>query len=240
MDETFNFLAIPISILSGLLAWFLAVRLQNLFVRRRAGQEITWSTQCGKTIEPVPTKLPWLYPAVAVMLMAPVCFFLGPGIQVFYVFLMLTLFLAVSVVDIKYRLIPNLFVLGIIAVRLVWLFVPFLHGVIPEIRLNLINAALGMLLCFGVFFGGTILTGGKVGMGDVKLSMAIGFMLGWKSTLIAIALSGLLMLPLVFIQPGLNLKARFKQMIPFGLPFSLAAMLVLVSGFTPLAPYLSF
>ena len=240
MDETFNFLEIPISILSGLLAWFLAVQLQNLFVRRRAEQEITWSAQCGKTIEPVPTKLPWLYPAVAVLLMAPVCFFPGPGIQMFYVFFMLTLFLALSVVDIKYRLIPNLFVIGIVALRIAWMFVPFLHGVTPEIRLNLINAVLGMLLCFAVFFGGTLLTGGKVGMGDVKLSMAIGFMLGWKSALIAIALSGLLMLPFVFSQPGLNLKTRFKQMIPFGPPFSLAAMLVLVSGFTPLAPYLGF
>ena len=111
---------------------------------------------------------------------------------------------------------------------------------VPEIWFNLRDYTLGMLLCFAVFFGGTVITGGKVGMGDVKLSMAIGLMLGWKRVLIAIALSGLLMIPFVFTQPGLNMKERFRQMVPFGPPFSLAAMIVLVAGFTPLARFLQF
>ena len=117
---------------------------------------------------------------------------------------------------------------------------PYLHGVEPEIWLNLREYALGMLLCFAVFFGGTMITGGKVGMGDVKLSMAIGFMLGWRKALIAIAISGLLMIPFVFTRPGMNIKERFKLMVPFGPPFSLAAMLVLAAGFTPLARFLQF
>lgn len=238
MEFAINYLSIPISILSGLLAWLLAMQLQNLLVRHRLGQEITWSNQCGQKIEPLPTKSPWLYVIAAILLMAPVCFFFGFGIQMTYVFLMLTMFLAVSLVDIKYRLIPNLFVAGIFAIHILWLFVPFLYGVLPDIWMNLLNAAIGMLLCFAVFFGGTVLTGGKVGMGDVKLSMAIGFMLGWKSALIAIALSGLLMIPLVFTQPGMSVRMCFKQMVPFGPPFSLAAMLVLIAGFTPLAPHL--
>ncbi len=238
MEFTINYLSIPMSILSGLLAWLLAIQLQNLLVRHRFGQKITWSNQCGQIIEPVPTKVPWLYFVPAILLMAPVCFFFGFGIQMTYVFLMLTMFLAVSLVDIKYRLIPNLFVAGIFAIQILWLFVPFLYGVVPDIWLNLMNAALGMLLCFAVFFGGAVLTGGKVGMGDVKLSMAIGFMLGWKSVLIAIALSGLLMIPLVFTQPGMNIRMRFKQMVPFGPSFSLAAMLILIAGFTPFAPFL--
>ena len=240
MPDQFNFLVIPLSIFSGLLAWSLAIQLQNVFVKKRQGQEITWTAQCGKTIEPVPTKYPWIYVTIAILLMTPVCLFMGAGIQMIYVFLMLTLFMAVSIVDIKYRLIPNWFVLGIISVQLAWLFSPYLHGVVPEVWLNLETSAIGMLLCFAVFFGGTLLTGGKVGMGDVKLSMAIGFMLGWKRVLIAIALSGLLMIPLVFTQPGLNLKARLKQMVPFGPPFSLAAMLVLAAGFTPLSVYIPF
>lgn len=240
MEATFNYLAIPLSILGGLLAWFLAVQLQNLFVRHRSGQEITWSTQCGKTIEPIPTKLPWLYAVTAVLLIAPVGFVFGFGIQTVYVFLMLALFLAVSVIDIKYRLIPNLLVAGIFAVHAVWIFAPYLHGVVPEIWLSLRDSALGTLLCFAVFFGGAMVTGGKVGMGDVKLSMAIGFMLGWKRALIAIALSGLLMIPFVFTLPGRNIKALLRQMVPFGPPFSLAAILVLIGGFTPLAQYMQF
>ena len=153
---------------------------------------------------------------------------------------MLVLFLAISVIDIKYRLIPNCLVLGVLIVQSAWMFVPFLHGIVPEIWLNLRDSALGMLLCFLVFFGGTMITGGKVGMGDVKLSMAIGFMLGWKRAMIAIALSGLLMIPIVFTRPGMNMKERLRQMVPFGPPFSLAAMLVLVAGFTPLARFMQF
>ena len=226
MDNQINILAIPMSFMSGLLAWLLAILLQKLFVRCRAGQKITLGDQCGKTIEPIPTKLPWLYAVISVLVMAPVCFFFGFGIQVTYVVFILALFLAVSVVDIKYRLIPNSFVLGIIGVRVAWMIAPYLHGVTPEIWLNLRESAIGILLCFMIFFGGTLLTGGKVGMGDVKLSMAIGFVLGWRGALTAIALSGILMI--------------LKQMVPFGPPFSLAAMLVLTADFTPLARYMQF
>lgn len=240
MDNQINILAIPMSFMSGLLAWLLAILLQKLFVRCRAGQKITLGDQCGKTIEPIPTKLPWLYAVISVLVMAPVCFFFGFGIQVTYVVFILALFLAVSVVDIKYRLIPNSFVLGIIGVRVAWMIAPYLHGVTPEIWLNLRESAIGILLCFMIFFGGTLLTGGKVGMGDVKLSMAIGFVLGWRGALTAIALSGILMIPFMFTQPGMNVKDRFKQMVPFGPPFSLAAMLVLTADFTPLARYMQF
>ena len=127
-----------------------------------------------------------------------------------------------------------------VGVHIAWMFVPYLHGVEPEIWFNLRGCAMGMLLCFAVFFGGTLITGGKVGMGDVKLAMAIGFMLGWQRVLIAIALAGLLLIPFVFTQPGMNMKERLRQIVPFGPPFSLAAMLVLVAGFTPLARFLQF
>ena len=240
MDYKKLLFTIILSILTGFVACFLAKVLQDLFIKQRAGTPITWTNQCGETIEPVPTSLPWLYVVIAALLMAPVAFWFGPGIQMAYVFLMLTLFLAISVVDIKYRLIPNAFILGVVGVHIAWMFVPYLHGVEPEIWFNLRGCAMGMLLCFAVFFGGTLITGGKVGMGDVKLAMAIGFMLGWQRVLIAIALAGLLLIPFVFTQPGMNMKERLRQIVPFGPPFSLAAMLVLVAGFTPLARFLQF
>ena len=231
---------VALSIISAFAACFLAKLLQDLLVRLRNGRPITWTDQCGKTIETVPTRMPWAYVTISTLLMSPMAYYFGFGIQMAYVFLMLTLFLAIAVLDIKYRLIPNWLVLGVIGVQAVWMFAPYLHGVEPEIWFNLREYALGMLLCFAVFFGGTMITGGKVGMGDVKLSMAIGFMLGWRKVLIAIALSGLLMIPFVFTRPGMNIKERFKLMVPFGPPFSLAALLVLVAGFTPLARFLQF
>ena len=232
--------AIVLGAITGAAAFYLADFLQALAVKRRAGTQITWSDSCGEIIEPKPTRRPWLYMTIAFVLMASVLVCHGASIQAAYVFLELALFLTVAITDIKYRLIPNGVVLGILLVHTTWLFAPYLYGVIPALRLNIRNDAMGMLLCFLAFFGGTVMTGGRVGMGDVKLAMAVGFMLGWQKALLTIALSGVLMIPFVFTQPGMNLKVRFKQMIPFGPPFSLAAMLVLTASFTPLALYMQY
>lgn len=222
----------------GAAAFYLAQVLQSWAVKNRMGNPITWTNQCGPAVEPKPTKGWWIYFVTSAIIMACILLFRGVGIQAAYVFVLLSLFLAISMMDIKYRIIPNGLVLGIIIIQIAWAFVPYLYGVIPELWMNLRASLLGMMLCFILFFGGTLITGGKVGMGDVKLSMAIGFMLGWQKALFAIAFSGIFMIPLVFTQPGMNLKASLKQMVPFGPPFSFAAMLVLTASFTPLAVYL--
>lgn len=240
MDFKFYITAVLVGVIAGIAAYAAATLLQGLLTKRRMGTPITWTNQCGEKIEPKETKLPWLYIIIACLLMICPGLFCGVDIQLLYVFLELTVFLFLSLADIKYRLIPNLAVLGIVIIHVLWLFVPSLYGVEPEIGKSLLYSAIGLAVGFAVFFGGTLMTGGKVGMGDVKLAMAIGFMLGWHRLIIAIALSGVVMLPFLFTIPGMNLKERFKQLIPFGPPFSLAAMVVLVASFTPLAAYMPY
>ena len=156
-----------------------------------------------------------------------------------YIWLALVMFNALSITDMKYRIIPNEFVVGIALLQTIWIATSplFMNNAVP-ITENLINGAIGIAISFVVFFGGTILTGGNVGMGDVKLAMAIGFMLGWQKTLIAIAISGLLMIPIVFMPQARSLKERFKQLIPFGPAFSIATIIVLVASFTPISEYM--
>ncbi len=102
MESKNIFFVAALSIISGFAACFLAKLLQDLLVRHRAGKSITWTDQCGKTIERVPTRLRWVYVAISILLMAPMAYFFGFGIQMAYVFLMLAIFLAIAVLDIKY------------------------------------------------------------------------------------------------------------------------------------------
>jgi Flp pilus assembly protein protease CpaA len=214
--------------------------LQMLAVKRRAGTKITWTDQCGEAIEPITTKTWWAYLGIAIFLLSVAAWFTKSPVNLVFLTLEVALFLAVSITDIKYRIIPNGFCLLILIIKVADLFAPYLVGTTPAIWDNLIMSGVGLAMCFLVFFGGGILTGGKVGMGDVKLSMAIGFMLGWRQALIAIVLMGALMIPFVFTMPGGNIKNRFKQLVPMGPPFSMAAMLVLVASYTPLIQYMRF
>lgn len=231
-------IAIIGGIVSGIVAYFLSELLMKLVVKHRAGNEITWTKVCGDVIEPKPTKFPWIYIIIGSLLMGFVIFNFKLTVQTAYVFAELVLFMTISVADLKYRIIPNGIVLSIFVVHIVWMFVPYFYGTIPALWDNLLNGTIGMVICFVVFFGGTLITGGKVGMGDVKLAMAIGFMLGWWDTLLAVAISGILMVPIIFIPQGQTMKARLNQLIPFGPPFSLAAMIVLTANFTPLWRYI--
>ena len=224
----------------GAAAYLLSILLQQLATQRREGTEITWADQCGKTIERIPTEHKWVYILLAMLLMTASALYTHSSYTRAFIMLELSILLAVSIMDLKYRIIPNGFCFLIMIVKLASMFTPYLVYLTPSVWPNLANSGIGLGMCFLVFFGGGILTGGKVGMGDVKLAMAVGFLLGWKDTLVAIALMGVLMMPFVFTMQGITLKNRFKQFVPMGPPLSLAAILVLIAGYSPLVQYMRF
>lgn len=66
--------------------------------------------------------------------------------------------------------------------------------------------------------------GAWVGMGDVKLGIGLGLMLGWQQAILAVFLANLI--GMLFVLPGLIAgKVRPKSNIPFG-PFLLAGWFV--------------
>jgi leader peptidase (prepilin peptidase) / N-methyltransferase len=87
-------------------------------------------------------------------------------------------FLLIAVIDLKYRLVPNILTypgtLAILAVQLLVL------------RQNSLNILLGGGLAFSIFFLTAWLKPGDLGMGDVKLAALIGFAFGFPQVLWAL------------------------------------------------------
>jgi leader peptidase (prepilin peptidase) / N-methyltransferase len=92
----------------------------------------------------------------------------------------------ITVFDLKELRIPDVLSLGGIAV------VVALEILIP--RDSAITMLLEVLIGFGVFWAITIMTGGKLGLGDAKYSVLIALSLGlygWLTTLAVASVSGL-------------------------------------------------
>lgn len=129
----------------------------------------------------------------------------------------------ISTTDIQYRLIPNDTVLLLLGTKLVFGILALLKvGGLPSWNPLLSLAGLAVL---GVIFFLPGVLGGKVGMGDVKLAMAIGFCAELMPALIAICLMGVLVLIYGFLQRSYSLMAFLKINFPMG-PFLCAAQLL--------------
>ena len=150
-------------------------------------------------------------------------------LSLLYSLTLFSLLLAISVYDLRHKIIPNQFVYPFVALSV--LGVIFLH-VSPtyvnftEVGLTWVlpglASGLGAFLFFAAlwFFSG----GAWMGFGDAKLALGIGFLLGYPLTIVGIVLSfwmgTLVMLPVVFLK-GRSLKVE----IPFA-PFLAAGAFV--------------
>ncbi len=221
--------------LLGLAAFFAACMLYAAAVSRRRGRSIPLSGSSGGTVRPVPLRLPGLYAAASVLVMTGASYGCRQPAAEAFLTAELAVLLAASMADMMWRIIPNGCCLALAAVRLLFLCSAPLTGAAPDLKANLLASSAGALAGFALFFLGGTMTGGKVGMGDVKLAAASGFVLGTGGLLTAVALMGVLTLPMAFLQPGVPVRERLRRMVPLGPPLSLAVMLVLTAGFTPLA-----
>lgn len=223
-------------IASGLVSYRIADFIQQRATERRRGTQITWTSACGDSIQPKPTPRAWIV-IILVMLLMCAATFVAPNMLTFiFIGLELSILAALSITDIKFRIIPNETCLWIMLLKLASYLIPLAYH--EELRLmpGIVFDIVGSVICFMLFFIGAVMTGGNVGMGDVKLATAAGFLLGWKNAMLAIALMGMLTIPMVFGIPGigkLSWSERMKQMIAFGPPFAMACAIVLIYSYTP-------
>lgn len=142
---------------------------------------------------------------------------------------------ALAFIDLRHKRLPNVLTLrsaGVVAVMLAL-------DAFPDgwsVWVRALEAGAGLFLLYLLM---NLLTGGAMGMGDVKLALVIGLLagyLGWLhliiATLIAFVIGGLLSAGLM-----LTKRAGRRSTIPFG-PFMLFGLIAVVPLFTTLRDYL--
>ena len=139
--------------------------------------------------------------------------------------------IAVAVSDWLCRIIPNPTVLAIFALKLL-LIAGALLNIPGAPSFGLLSSLGGMVFCFLVF-SAPALMGKQVGAGDIKLAAAMGFLLGFGSSLLAVTFMGLLILGYSMVQRQMPLLAFLKTDIPMG-PFIAAGMMI-----TCVVPYIT-
>jgi leader peptidase (prepilin peptidase)/N-methyltransferase len=176
------------------------------------------------------TPIPWVYPAVEIttaVLVAGCVLAFGPTVEALVAAFFCAVLVVVSATDLSHRIIPNRIVLPAAAVVLVAQTV--LHPS-PEWALGALGGA-GFLLAAAIAYPG------GMGMGDVKLALLMGAMLG-RTVSVALMLGMLLALvPSVVLLVRHGAAAR-KMGIPFGPFLALGSVLALFWGRRVLDGYL--
>ncbi len=90
----------------------------------------------------------------------------------------------VTVLDLRFRLIPDLVTLPALVYAVV-------TAALRQGSAGLLEATVGVLVGGGVVLLAAVLTRGGFGGGDVKLMAVLGGALGWKASLVVLALSQL-------------------------------------------------
>lgn len=137
-------------------------------------------------------------------------------------FVCLTLMIALFVYDLQWHLLPNKLVFPLIGAS-------FTLSAILNLGVNqltvgqwLIEVALGLIPITGVYGAMYVLSKGKwIGLGDVKLGVAIGCLVPWWGGIIVLFLSNLLG-SLVAIPKLIDHKVDGSTQIPFG-PYLITA-----------------
>jgi leader peptidase (prepilin peptidase)/N-methyltransferase len=146
-----------------------------------------------------------------------------------YWFLIFSLFIIISVYDIRHQIIPN----GPVYFLIILSFLNLLRNSNLEIRnSDLLSNFLAGVAFFAFFFLIWLVSKGKgMGLGDAKISLAVGWLMGLGSGLIALLFSFWLaaifgVLLLIFASKNFTLKSR----IPFGPFLALGALVVFLFG----------
>lgn len=134
----------------------------------------------------------------------------------------LTIMVALFNYDLKWRLLPNKLVFPLIVASLVYSMVYYLGVRQVGVGEWLMNLGLGLLPITGVYGVLYVLSKGEwIGLGDVKLGIALGWLVPWWGGVVVLFLSNLLG-SLVALPGLISHKVKGSTEIPFG-PYLIAA-----------------
>ena len=146
---------------------------------------------------------------------------------------------ALFLYDLRWMLLPNKLVYPLIALGVVWFVFNYLAftPIVPSQMV--LDLALGLGSVAGLYgFLYFVSKGEWVGLGDVKLGVFMGLVLGWERGLLAVVLANLI--AFMFVLPGL-LTGKIKRTarIPFGPFLILATVITFLLGYQLLRWYFS-
>lgn len=182
------------------------------------------------------SKISWQYPLIEILagVLFILIFYYFPPISlqasfntVFYLFIT-SLLLIITIYDIKHKIIPDPVVYLFSFVAFVKLFIsPDLNFYVPSVM----NLASGPLLASPFFFIWLFSKGKWMGLGDAKLTLGIGWVLGLGAGLSAVILAFWIgaVVSIIWIYIVFR-KFKSKQEIPFGPYLILGMYLVLFFG----------
>jgi leader peptidase (prepilin peptidase) / N-methyltransferase len=182
--------------------------------------------QCKARISP-------LYPIMEFLtgvLFVVVPLILGWTNEIFVGWTLVSLFIIITVSDIKYMLIPDkilLFFAGIFLLERI--FIP-----LSPWWDSLLGATIGFTLLLAI----SIVSKGGMGGGDIKLYALLGFILGTKLVLMSLFIATLLGALIGMIGIGLGLVER-KKPIPFGPFIAVGTLIAYFYGQTIFTAYLN-
>jgi leader peptidase (prepilin peptidase) / N-methyltransferase len=201
------------------------------------GHEIAWRDNIpvvswlllGGRCRSCSASIPWRYPAVellSALLVAGSVWKFGLHPEALVAAFFCLALVAVSATDIEHGIIPNRIVLPAAAVVLV-----------AQTAIHLSPQwAIGALAASGFLFAAALVAPGGMGMGDVKLALLLGAMLG---TTVSVAMFlGLLaaMVPAIVLFARFGIGAR-KIKLPFGPFLAIGGVVALFAGHPLLAWY---
>ena len=144
--------------------------------------------------------------------------------EIIYLFVVIVIAIWISVIDFRYKRIPNQLVLLLGGIGICRFMI--------ENRVwgnSVIDALGGMILGFSIFMV-PALTKKNIGAGDVKLMTMIGLNVGANGVAYTIIAMGIGMVIYFIVRAIENKKIYLKQSIPLG-PFMMIGMLVYLIGF---------
>jgi len=145
-----------------------------------------------------------------------------------YLFLACIL-IAISFIDIKHKIIPNkLIVTGLIG-GLIFRILMYNYGYIDYL--------LGLALGGGILLIISLISGGEMGGGDIKLMALIGLFVGWKLTLLTLFLSVLFGALGGMILIAVKIKGR-KDYMPFAPYIAFSYFISIMYGYEILNFYI--
>jgi leader peptidase (prepilin peptidase) / N-methyltransferase len=183
--------------------------------------------QCQASISPLYPIMEFLTGALFVV----VPLSLGWNAEIWVSWTLVSLFIIITVSDIKYMLIPDkilLFFAGIFLVERI--FIPLSPWW---------NSLLGATVGFSLLLLISIVSKGGMGGGDIKLYALIGFVLGTKLVLMSLFISTLLGALIGIIGIMIGVFER-KKPIPFGPFIAVGTLIAYFYGNTIFNVYLSF